>query len=188
LAFAFWFVASVLRERPARICLLGGDDVALRRMLRSELRPFGHVARLDAPDAPVVRSAADYRALARRMDDRLRLNFAATVSPRAPLSIRASTAWGPLVRQLLTDSSDAVMIDLSEGSDLLQVIADGNVALERCVFVTLWGRIDEAEAALRDAGIGAPCFFYAPDGEMQRRTAFRAALLNAMRATHGVPA
>lgn len=188
IALALWFIASVLRARPARLTVLGGDDIALRRMLRVELKPFGHVARMDAPDAPIVSSAAGYRALARRLRSRIALNFASAVSRRAPLLVRASEAWTPLVRRLLTDSSDAVIVDLSDSLEPLHAVTEGDVALNRCVFVTLWGRIDEAEAALRDAHIDAPCFFYAPDGEMQRRSRFRAALLSAMRASQGFPA
>jgi len=56
------------------------------------------------------------------------------------------------------------------------------------VFVALWGKLEEAEAALRERGISAVVHHYAPDGEIQRRPAFRAAMLAAMRATHHVPA
>lgn len=174
---AAWAVAVAFRRHPARVLVLGGRDIALQRMIERELRPFGHIARPDAPDGPYVRNAADYRALARRMGKRIRLNFATALSTREALPVRASEAWRPLVRQLLADSSDVLIVDLSESVDLAAL-----EQRERCVFVTLWGGIDAAEAALRQAGIDAPCFFYAPDGEMQRRGQFRAAMLAAIRA------
>jgi hypothetical protein len=52
------------------------------------------------------------------------------------------------------------------------------------VFVSLWGKTEEAQAALSRLGFANSCFHYAPDGEIQRRAEFRAAVLAAMRATH----
>lgn len=185
---AGWLLAATFRRHPARLLVVGAAEKGPQSaMLRGELRPFGHVARLDAPSAPIVRSATDYRALARRMRRRVRLNLATALSPREALPVRAASSWTALALQLIANSSDAIIVDLSEGAAVLDDIRD-EARDGRCVFVTLWGRIDAAEAALVSAGISHPCFFYAPDGEMQRRGQFRAAVLAAMRATHRVPA
>lgn len=87
------------------------------------------------------------------------------------------------------DSSDAIVVDLSDGGSwALAACIQAEGAASRCVFVALWGRLEEAEAALRAAGLSQRVFPYAPDGEMQRRPLFRAAMLEAMRATHAASA
>jgi hypothetical protein len=58
----------------------------------------------------------------------------------------------------------------------------------RAVIVADWSNLEAAEAALQDWIANAPCFAYAPDGEIQRRGLFRAAMLAAMRAAHGMSA
>lgn len=183
---AWWLIAVAFRQRPARLLYHGaGEEGPLRAMIRDELRIFGNVVRMAAPDAPVVRAAGDYRALARRMRSRVRLNLATALSSREALPAAAAPPWRGLALQLIAGSSDAILVDLSQGSAPLDDLRDEAQA-GRCVFVALWGRIEAAEAALAAAGIDAPCFFYAPDGEMQRRQRFRDAVIAAMCATHRV--
>lgn len=139
----------------------------------------------------VVLNARDYRHLAKRLRDRIGLNLQVALVAREALLIRTSDAWWRMVARLLLESSDAVVVDLSQVSaglawELDLILQEG--ALKRCVFVSLWGKLDEAEAALKARGVDAPVFHYAPDGEIQRRRLFRAAMLEAMRATHGAPA
>lgn len=187
-ASAAWLTLSALRRKPARLLLVGaGAERASAAMARRELGVFGHVARMDAPEGPTIANAADYRALARRLRRRVRLNLATAVSPEEALPVRAAPHWRLLTLQLLANSCDAVIVDLTEGAAVLEDVREA-AQDGRCVFVTLWGRIDAAEATLAAAGLDAPCFFYAPDGEMQRRGQFHAALIAAMRATHRVRA
>lgn len=184
--FAWWLVIVAFRQRPARVLYHGaGEESPLRAMIRDELRVFGNVVRMAAPDAPIVRAAGDYRALARRMRSRVRLNLATALSSREALPVAATPQWRGLTLQLIAGSSDAILVDLSDGAAPLDDLREEAQA-GRCVFVTLWGRIEAAEASLAAAGIDAPCFFYAPDGEMQRRGRFRDAVIAAMRATHRV--
>lgn len=139
----------------------------------------------------VVLNARDYRNLARRLRDRVGLNAQVALVSKEALLVRTSDAWWRMVVGLLADSSDAIIVDLSQVSagtawELDLIREEGSEA--RCVFVSIWGKLDEAEAALAARGIASPVFHYAPDGEMQRRDQFRAAMLAAMRATHRVPA
>lgn len=186
--FGVWLLASLLRLKPARIALLRpaqtpSTRAPLRRMIARELRPYGHVVSLAAEQrGGAVQSANDYRARASAMGNRIGMNVSAMVLTEAmPLS--ASPGWRPLVLDLLARSCDALVIDLSDGVQALDETAQAG-ALSRCIFISLWGRLGDAQAALQQRGIDAPCFYYAPDGEMQRRSAFRAAMLAAMRAAH----
>lgn len=137
----------------------------------------------------VVLNARDYRNLARRLRDRIGLNLqVATISKEAFL-VRTSDAWWKLVVRLLLDSSDVIVVDLSqvaEGTEweLAQIAAEAMAP--RCVFVSVWGQEAAARAALARFDIIAPLHLYAPDGAMLKRAAFRAAMLGAMRATHGL--
>lgn len=139
----------------------------------------------------VVLNAQDYRNLARRLRDRIGLNLQVALVSKEAFLVRTSDPWWRTVVRLMLESSDAIVVDLSkigEGTAWeLDVIREEH-ALERCVFVALWGKAEEAQAVLARAGVDAPCFYYAPDGEMQRRAQFRAAMLAAMRATHRVSA
>ncbi len=183
-----WLLAVLLRARPARLLYVGAaEESPLRAMIRDELRVFGNTIRFAAPNAPLVRTAGDYRALARRMRSRVRLNLATALSSREALPVAAAPHWSGLTLQLIANSSDAIIVDLSAGAGPLDDLREEALA-GRCVFVTLWGRIEAAEAALAAASVQAPCFFYAPDGEMQRRQRFRDAVIAAMRATHRVSA
>lgn len=136
----------------------------------------------------VVLNARDYRNLARRLRDRIGLNAQVALVSKEAFMVRTSDAWWRMSAKLLMDSSDAIIVDLSqitEGTTWeLDAIQQENAAA-RCVFVALWGKLEEAEAELRARGIDATVHHYAPDGEIQRRTSFRAAMLCAMRATHG---
>ncbi|MBC7769473.1 MAG: hypothetical protein H7124_11865 [Phycisphaerales bacterium] len=116
----------------------------------------------------------------------MRLNLATALSAREAMPVRAAPHWRQLALQLIAASSDALVVDLTDGAAILDDVRE-EARQGRCVFVTLWGRIDAAEAALAAAGFDAPIFHYAPDGEIQRRRKFRAAMLTAMRATHRVP-
>jgi hypothetical protein len=137
----------------------------------------------------VVLTARDYRNLARRLRDRLGLNAQVALVSKEAFMVRTSDAWWRMTVQLLMDSSDVIVVDLSHVTAgtawELDVIQAANV-VPRCVFVALWGKLEEAEAELRARGVTAPVHHYAPDGEIQRRPAFRSAMLAAMRAAHGV--
>jgi hypothetical protein len=134
-----------------------------------------------------VASARDYRHLAGRLRDRIGLNLQVALASKEAFLVRTSDAWWRMVIRLLLDSSDVVVVDLSQVSDgtawELDVIREENAAA-RCVFVALWGKGEEAEAALARLGFANPCHLYAPDGHMVKRAPFRAAMLEAMRATH----
>lgn len=139
----------------------------------------------------VVMSARDYRNLARRLRDRIGLNLQVALVSKEAFLVRTSDAWWRMVVKLLFDSADVIVVDLSqvaEGTAWELDLLRAENALPRCVFVSLWGKLDEAEAALAARGIAAPVFHYAPDGEIQRRTPFRSAMLGAMCATHAVEA
>ncbi len=134
-----------------------------------------------------VLSARDYRSLARRLRDRIGLNVQIAVGAKEAFLIRTSDAWWRIVVRLLMDSSDAILVDLSQISEgtawELEVIREQETAA-RCVFVSLWGKAEEAQSALTRLGLPNTCFHYAPDGEIQRRAEFRSAMLAAMRATY----
>lgn len=189
-----WLALTALRLRPARVVVLrrpSRDGAPLRRMIGRELRAYGHVIALSEGDehADPIANARQYRLFAQRLDDRIGLNLQAPLSRAETLACDPAPGWRDLAEQLLTSSGDAIVVDLSHAGaepppELAAIAAEGIGA--RCVFVALWGKADAAEAALRDAGFARACFYYAPDGEMQRRPLFRAALLDAMRATHGV--
>lgn len=233
-----WFIASILRRKPARILLLRKFNMRhvsepLERMLAQELRPYGHVASLSdkyirrdrfgwlsmallslsnplaaiwfvigtpirflfrvfdrsAMGPAVVLNARDYRNLARRLRDRIGLNIQVALTSKEAFLVRTSDAWWQMVVRLFMDSSDVIVADLSQvtaGTAWELDVIRNEQAQARCVFVSVWGKAEEAEAALRARGFDSPCFHYAPDGEMQRRPHFRAAMLAAMRATHGV--
>ena len=188
-----WGMASLLRLKPARVALLrpvasAMTNAPLRRMIAAELRPYGHVVSLAPGErGGAIRGATDYRARASALSNLPGMNFNALLGAEA-MSLSAAAGWRPLVLDLLVTSSDVIVVDLSDGGIWAQEALGNPDVLKRCVFVSIWGKLDEAEAALRAHGIDAPCFHYAPDGEMQRRAAFRAAILAAMRATHGVSA
>jgi hypothetical protein len=137
----------------------------------------------------VVLNARDYRNLARRLRDRIGLNIQVAMTSKEAFLVRTSDAWWQMVVRLFMNSSDAIVVDVSqvtEGTawELDAIAAEG--AASRCVFVSLWGKAEAARAELARRGIANACFHYAPDGEMQNRAQFRAAMLAAMRATHGL--
>lgn len=185
--------ALLLRRKPARVLLLlppadAATRAPLRRMMSKELRPFGHVLTFSAEARDgAVRSAGDYRARAQAMRNLVGMNLSAMLAPDA-LPLSAADNWRTMTLDLALTSGDALVADLSNNAEqTLQTLADHN-ALQRSAFVCIWGRLEQAEAALAARQIAAPCFYYAPDGEMQRRPLFRFAVLAAMRATHGVSA
>lgn len=190
-ALVLWISMLALRLKPARVCVVcpafAAARAPLRRAIAGELRPYGHVVSLaSGMEGVVVRSAADYRARALELGNRMGLNLVNMGTRRETLALSASDAWRPLVLNLLLDSSDAIVVDLSDGGSWALAAIQAEGAIDRCVFVALWGRLEAAEAALRAAGLARRCYPYAPDGEMQRRPLFRAAMLEAMRATHAV--
>lgn len=187
-----WCGLSIFRRKVARVGVIRParqTHGALRRFIRRELRCYGHVVTL-APgaDAGAVRSAAGYRAAAARLRHRFTLNVRALLSDREALTLSADDPWRPYVLDLLVRSCDALIVDLSEGGSWAWADLQHHHAPERCVFVAAWAQLEAAEAALRAANVQAPCFAYAPDGEIQRRAQFRSALLAAMRAAHGMEA
>lgn len=177
-----WLCASLFRGKPARVCVLAPPQsdltrAPLRRFVRKELRAFGHVM-LHAPDGP-IRTASAYRTAASLMANKLAMNLRAARPNGVALRIGGSPAWAPLTRAMGAESADCVVVDLSgDAGEALAQIADPR----RCVFVALWGKLEAAEAALAARGIAAAVHHYAPDGEIQRRPAFRAAMLAAMAA------
>lgn len=192
-ALVLWIGALVLRLKPARVCVVRAElelaRAPLRGAIASELRPYGHVVSLAGRvEGMVVKSAADYRARALEIGNRIGLNLTNMGTRRETLALSATDQWRPLVLNLVLDSSDAIVVDLSDGGSWALAAIQAEGAALRCVFVALWGRLEEAEAALRAAGLSQRVFPYAPDGEMQRRSLFRAAMLEAMRATHAASA
>jgi hypothetical protein len=137
----------------------------------------------------VVLNARDYRNLARRLRDRIGLNAQVALVSKEAFMVRTSDVWWRMTAQLLMESSDAIIVDLSQvsaGTEWELDLIQQEKAVSRCVFIGIWGKLEAAEALLRARGIDAPVHHYAPDGELQRRAPFRAAMLSAMRATHGV--
>jgi hypothetical protein len=135
----------------------------------------------------VVSTARNYRRLARRLHDRLGQNLRAMMTHAVTLPVLASRDWRGMTQDLLLDSADAIVVDMSCLSET--AIADLLLLREagmerRIVFVAIWGWVERAEAALRGAAFSQTCFAYAPDGEMQSRGTFRDAMLDAMRASH----
>ena len=135
----------------------------------------------------VVLNARDYRNLARRLRDRIGLNLQVAFTSKEAFLVRTSDAWWRQVIRLFFDSSDVILVDLTKVTDgtawELDTIRDENLAA-RCVFIALWGRLEEAQAALAARGLTNACHAYAPDGHMVDRHRFRAAMLGAMAATH----
>lgn len=138
-----------------------------------------------------VLDARDYRNLAGRLRDRIGLNLQVAFASQDAFLVRTSDAWWRLVARVLIASADVIVVDLSrvtEGTAWeLDVIREESAAA-RCVFVALWGKAEEAQAALQRWGFANTCFYYAPDGEIQRRSQFRAATLDAIRASCGATA
>lgn len=170
---ALWLIASILAPHAARISYMRASGKHGAARFAHELRSFGH--------AVVCRAAGNARAtnpdaIASTLSNRVGLNLRRLCSDREVLALNAS----PDGTRALIQASDAVIIDLSEGAP-----TDWDAIkpeMHRCVFVSAWGVHEQAEATL--AALGAPgiCFFYAPDGEIQRRGLFRTAVLTAMRA------
>ncbi|PZO52723.1 MAG: hypothetical protein DCF16_08560, partial [Alphaproteobacteria bacterium] len=170
---------------------LGNPLAALWFVIGLPIRFVWRLFDRSAMGPAVVLNARDYRNLAQRLRDRIGLNVQTALVSKEAFMVCTSDAWWRMVVQLFMDSSDAIVVDLSQVTQgtawELDVIATERAA-PRCVFVALWGKLEEAEAALRERGISAVVHHYAPDGEIQRRGVFRAAMLAAMRATHHVPA
>lgn len=168
-----WFFASLLRLHPARVCYVRARANHGARRFTRELRPYGHVIVYRAGGR-----AGDARHVASSLHNRLALNLRALCSDQQTLTLSAA----PEVTQLLARSSDALIIDLSNGRPADWDMIQGEAA--RCVFVSAWGAHAQAETAFAGLGVPGQCFFYAPDGEIQRRGQFRTAMLVAMRAAH----
>ncbi|MFT3729536.1 MAG: hypothetical protein QM759_17065 [Terricaulis sp.] len=174
----FWLLACVFRSKAARVAALNLRSTRaqsdMRKMMRRELRPYGYVI------APCPKSGhdADVDKFAASLRHRFALNVRTLFANHATLSPSA----GPAVTDVLARSSDVVIVDLSNGAPSDWSLIQPQAA--RCVFVSAWGQHEQAEAVF--AGLNQPgqCFFYAPDGEIQRRGQFRAAMLAAMRAAH----
>ncbi|HVY85513.1 MAG TPA: hypothetical protein VG943_10295, partial [Caulobacterales bacterium] len=133
-----------------------------------------------------VLNARDYRNLARRLRDRVGLNLQMAFTSKEAVRVRTRDPGWTLTARRLLDSADVIIVDLSEigaASDWELETIRAEDAAARCVFVSLWGRADAAEAALKARGFSNRLFAYAPDGESQHRGAFREAMLGAMRAT-----
>jgi hypothetical protein len=187
-----WFALSVFRRKLARVTVIRPAHqrgAPLRRFIGRELRGYGHVVTMaSGVGAGAVRSASGYRAAAARLRQRFLFNLRMLLSGGEGLALSADEAWRPHVLGLLARSSDALIVDLSDGASWAWDDLQRLDVVGRSVFIADWSRLEEAEATLRALGVDAPCFAYAPDGEVQRRGAFRAAVLRAMRAAHGMAA
>lgn len=184
-----WLLMSLFRFKPARVCLMRpprseSTDAPLRRMIARELRRYGHVICVArSTEGGAIRGAADYRARVSAMCSLVGMNASAMLA-REAMMLSASDAWRPMLLDLVAHASDVLVVDVSADAAPMLDALSARGALARCVFVSIWGRLEQAEAALQVRGVDAPCFYYAPDGEMQRKSAFRAAMLAAMRAAH----
>jgi hypothetical protein len=182
--FFLWLFTSVFRGKPARVVVLNaplGVHTDLRKMIRRELRPYGHVIAVVEAQRGVDEDAR-LRTRIATVRTKVAMNLRAFFARATTLAVRATPEWRAATTQAFARASDAVIVDLSIG-----VPADwGAIAQQasRCVFVSAWGRHEQAEAAFAALGAAGQCFFYAPDGEIQRRSQFRAAMLAAMRAAH----
>jgi len=200
------FLGAALRRHPVRVMLIRKRDehhlsAPLDKALRTGLADYGHILEFSDRQLPAtplnqltsghgdVLNARDYRNLALRLSNRVALNLSTALSGKRALSVRCTQAWWRTTGHLLGDSSDILLADLSQVGqgvpwelDLVEEMG----AQRRCVFIALWGKLEEAEAALAARGIDAVVHHYAPDGEFQRRPQFRAAMLAAARATHQV--
>ncbi len=153
--------------------------------------PIRFVVRLfdrSAMGPAVVLNARDYRNLAKRLRNRVGLNLQTALTSKEAFLVRTSDAWWKMVARLLLDSADVIVVDVSQVTAgtawELETIRAENAA-PRCVFISLWGKGEEAQAAMANFGFAAShCHFYAPDGHMLDRTLFRAAMLGAIKATH----
>ena len=190
-----WVLASALRPRPARIAVVARQlprpfAVPLQRMIRKELRPFGHVIamtrRPGVVEPAVVSNARDYRRLAHRLHDRVGQNLRAMMMHAVTLPVLANRKWRWMAQQLLLDSADVIVVDMS----CLSEAAFADLALlheadreKRIVFVAIWGWVERAQAALKEVAFSQTCFAYAPDGEMQHRSSFHEAIRDAMLAS-----
>ncbi len=203
---ALYLLLIALRRRPVRVLLMRKFDQShlstpLNALMRDNLVDYGHVIEFSDRHLPAtqlnqlnaghgaVLNARDYRNLALRLGNRTSLNVRAALSGKRALRVRCTQAWWRTTAHLLGDSSDVLLVDLSQVAtgvpwelDLVQELG----AEQRCVFIALWGKLEEAEATLAARGINAVVHHYAPDGEMQRRLQFRAAMLIAARATHQI--
>ena len=122
-------------------------------------------------------------ALGHSLRHRLGLNLANGFARSETIRIKPAQNWRPLTTSLLLDSADAIVIDISDPAQSDWKLELARSAAPRCVFVSLWGQGEGAQAALVAAGFANPCHFYAPDGHMVNRAKFRAAMLGAMRAS-----
>ncbi|MDX2237382.1 MAG: hypothetical protein NW203_07445 [Hyphomonadaceae bacterium] len=134
----------------------------------------------------LVANARDYRNLARRLRDRAGLNLQTALTSKEAFLVRTSDAWWRMTVQLLFESCDAIVVDLTlvaagTAWELDRIREDR--AVGRCVFIAHQGAEDAAAAALRDWGFAKTCHVYHDGGAMRDRAAFRADLLDAMRAT-----
>ncbi len=201
-----WLLLAAVRRHPVRVVLLRKLDQRhlsrpLDAAIRDDLIDYGHIIEFSDRHLPATQlnqisaghgavfNARDYRNLALRLGNRTALNVRAALSGKCALKVRCTQAWWRTVAHLLGDSSDVLLVDLSQVDtgapwelDVVQELG----AERRAVFIALWGKLEEAEAALAARGINAVVHHYAPDGEMQRRPQFRAAMLAAARATHHV--
>lgn len=168
-----WFFAALLRAHPARVCFMRANAKHGAGRFTRELRPYGHVIGCRTGKQP-----AKSHNVASTLRGRTMLNLRALFSDHETLALDGSAD----VAALLAGCSDALIVDLSDGAPENWSAIQPEAA--RCVFVSAWGQHERAEAAFAALGLPGQCFFYAPDGEIQRRSQFRAAMLAAMRAAH----
>lgn len=186
LAFVAWLGFVTFRRKTARIGVLRTSRVRsvsgiTRKTMRAEMRAYGHLIGLTERNGQGVRSGSGLATLAHRFQRRTPLNLRVPFARAEILSVAPSETWRPLTMNLLLDSADAIVVDLSDPEDSVWKLDAAHERAKRCVFIALWGRSDAAEAALQAAGITNPLHPYAPDGHMVDRAKFRAAMLGAMR-------
>jgi hypothetical protein len=186
--FCLWLGLSLFRLKPARLLVLreqGRGQGMVRKMLRTELWAYGHLIGLaqGAQNATSVKRAGSYVTLAMSLRQRVLLNLRAALAREEILAVSSSPPWRGLTASLLLDSADAIVIDISDPSQAAWKFDLARSIAPRCVFVSIWGKGEGAEAALAAQGLSNRCHCYAPDGHMVDRAKFRAAISSAMRAS-----
>jgi hypothetical protein len=184
-------------ERPARELWRGPDWATLRfpnplsaivQALAAPVALARRVIRRDLAGLGAVQGAGGYRRMALRLGDRAQLNILSAAAGKEIMLVRANAAWRDKTIDLIWNSADAIIVDLSqlgEGAAWEFALIDPAMAA-RCVFVAVVDKADVARETLAGMGLAHQCHAFDSKGAMRDREAFRAALIEAMRATHAL--
>jgi hypothetical protein len=182
-------------ERPARELWRGPDWATLRfpnplsvltQILAAPVALVRRIIRRDLAGLGAVEGAGGYRRMALRLGDRAQLNILSAATGKEIMLVRANVAWRDKTIDLLWNSVDAIIVDLSqlgEGAAWEFALLDRAQAA-RCVFVARDDKADVGRETLAGMGLSNTCHAFDSKGAMRDREAFRAALIEAMRATH----